>query len=295
MIGRPGFLVAICFLLCSAQIAGAASRDAMSLHDMVYISPTWGYSVRWYSDEWTFSEESSVDGTDSLWLRDAQGEVVGFDGAAAYGGDASVCLKERMAAIEAIPGATDVVVVSDEANAVQEFWNPRWSWAILLARLPSGGQSVDHVISLDCRTLVPGEAVLTRYLSGPAATFDEHDPRFDVLDAALPRGSWTLDPETGMLAPGPRLHGDESRFPPFNCFGYPQPGQLLIGSGGAELGMTTVVDGAGMTRVVSIENSGDQPLPIDRSRAIHHWRGSAAAPRRVVQQHRWRAAHPGAW
>ena len=243
-----------------------ASRQEASLRDTVYVSPSWGYLVHWYGDEWTVSDESSVDKTDQLWLKNGAGTVVGFEGGPGYGGDATICLEARIAAVKTIPGATDVVIVTDEEDAVQALWDARWSWATLLARLPVDDQPVDHVIHLDCRTLAPGRAVLTRYLASPVAGFQEDDPRLDVLDVAFPRGAWDLDPETGALAPAPGVSAWDSRFPPWRCGSYPRSPVLLLSTGRAELGMMTPVDGAGMVRVVTIENSGPRPLMIDPRR-----------------------------
>jgi hypothetical protein len=40
---------------------GLASRAEQCLRDRVYISPTWGFSVRWYNGEWTVDQETTTE------------------------------------------------------------------------------------------------------------------------------------------------------------------------------------------------------------------------------------------
>src|SRR5262245_19060487 len=152
----------------------ALAQAHRGVHDMSYTSPNWGYHVRWYADEWTVEQESSAGGVDSLWLTDASGNVIGFDGGAGFAGDAIACLDDMYAQVQAIPGASVIDVVSDEEGTVQVSQDPWSSWAVLLVGLPVGNEQVYHVVYIDCRTLVPGEDVLKRTLATPAATFYEN-------------------------------------------------------------------------------------------------------------------------
>lgn len=258
---RP-ILVALLVLL-AVPLSAAASREERALHDMNYVSPTWGYVVRWYGDEWRVDEQSSESGFDSLWLSNDEGTIVGIQGGQEYAGDAAACLDDLIAGIEQYPGAVDPVIVEDEEGTQQIARDPWLSWVVLLVGLPAGDQTVDQVVYLDCQTLVPGEAVLSRMLAGVAAGFDQDDPRFDVLNVALPRSALVVDPRSGMLGPG-TMGGQTPRpFPEFVCAGFPRIGQLLVDAGGDELGMMTVLDGAELTRVIAIENTSTAPLTID--------------------------------
>jgi len=170
---------------------GLASRAGQSLRDSGYISPTWGFSVRWYDDEWSVDQETTTDGVDTLWLTDTMGNAVGFEGRAGYGGDARACLDDRVSAVEETPDAGDAAVATDEFDRPFKIFHPWRSWIALLVPIQADDQesAVDHLVYLDCRTLVPDEAVFIRYLVAPAETFSDELPQLDVLNAALPRGA----------------------------------------------------------------------------------------------------------
>ena len=265
---------ALTAILLGVLVVGIPSvgmaQGERGVHDQSYVSPTWGYSVRWYGDEWALTDEASQDGLDSLWLSDAAGNVVGFEGTPGYGGDAMLCLEDLVATVRAIPGATDIVDVRDEQDNLESHWDTRWSWITLLVGLPADGQSIDHVFYLDCRTLAEGEAVLVRILAGPATTFET--TRSAVLQATLPRSAWIVDPDSGLLGHGPGLNGQWSRYYDPDCGAFPHMSVRLFASDGAEWGLATMVDGApdifapvsaDWTRVLLLENGGATPLTID--------------------------------
>ena len=256
------------------------------VHDRGYTSPTWGYHIRWYSDEWSVEQESSEGGVDTLWLTDANGQVIGFDGGPGFGGDSISCLDDMYAQVQAIPGADDIEVVSDEEGSGQVSQDPWWSWAILLVSLPVGDEQIDHVVYLDCRTLVPGEAVLKRTLATPAATFeDNYDPssysfrHFAVLNASLPRSAWLVDPEYGHLMVGETGSRNQSVFYDQICGAFPHEGKVAFRTDGSEQVMVTAVDGPrdswtvddlnGTPRIVLIENTSDQALTIGPNEFIY--------------------------
>jgi hypothetical protein len=127
--------------------------------------------------------------------------------------------------------------------------------------------AVDHLVYLDCRTLVPEEAVFVRYLVAPAETFSDELPHLDVLNAALPRSAWYGSVYDGLTAPGHSDEGSWSPMPadsiePWELLGDPE---LLGIQDGTELGMITQVDGdpENNTFVVMVESSGAAPLDIE--------------------------------
>jgi hypothetical protein len=116
----------------ASTINGLASRTEESLRDSVYISPTWGFSVRWYDDEWTVDQETTTDSVDTLWLSDTMGNAVGFEGRAGYGGDARACLDDRISAVQETAQAGDAAVATDELDRPYKIFHPWRSWAVLL-------------------------------------------------------------------------------------------------------------------------------------------------------------------
>lgn len=270
---RLGLVMLVTAIALGGFPVGAlAAREDGTLRDAVYVSPTWGYAVRWYGDEWTIDEETSEDGVDTLWLADADGNLVGFEGRLGYGGDARSCLDDLVIGVQDAPAASDVALVRDEFDRPQKIFHPWRSWVVLLVGYEDedGGEVVDHLVYLDCRTLRPGQAVFIRYLVAPVETYPDDLAHLDVLNAALPRGAWWGDAGRGLSAPGldfdwtvPPLPAD-SLLP----WEYPDEPKLLASADGAERAMLTQVDGdrEGRAFVVTIENTGAAPLTIDPER-----------------------------
>jgi hypothetical protein len=262
-------LILVVTSFAASTINGLASRAEQSLRDSVYISPTWGFSVRWYNDEWAVDQETTTDGVDTLWLTDTMGNAVGFEGRAGYSGDARACLDDLVSMVEETTDVGDAAVATDELDRPFKIFHPWRSWTVLLVPGQADDQesAVDHLVYLDCRTLVPDEAVFVRYLIAPAETFSDELPQLDVLNAALPRGAWYGSVYEGLTAPG---QSDESSWSPMPAdsiepWEFPGNPELLGTEDGSELGMMTQVDGdpENNTFVVMIENSGTAPLEID--------------------------------
>jgi hypothetical protein len=185
-------LVLVVTTFVASATTGFASRAEQSLRDSVYVSPTWGFSVRWYDDEWTVYQETTTDGVDTLWLTDTMGNTAGFEGRAGYSGDARACLDDLVSGVQETTAAGDAAVATDEFDRPFKIFHPWRSWTVLLVPVQADDQepAVDHLIYLDCRTLIPDEAVFIRYLTAPAEMFSDELPQLDVLNAALPRGAW---------------------------------------------------------------------------------------------------------
>jgi hypothetical protein len=270
MITRIGLtLILVVTSFVASTINGFASRAEQSLRDSVYISPTWGFSVRWYDDEWTVDQETTTDGVDTLWLTDTMGNAAGFEGRTGYSGDARACLDDRVSAVQETMDASDAVIATDEFDRPFKIFHPWRSWTVLLIPVQADDQelAVDHLVYLDCRTLVPDEAVFVRYLVAPTETFSDELPQLDVLNAALPRGAWYGSVYEELTAPGQSDAESWSPMPVDSIEPWVLPGipKLLGAHDGSELGMMTQVDGdpENNTFVVMIENNGTVPLEID--------------------------------
>ena len=171
----------------------------------------------------------------------------------------------------------DSAVATDEFDRPFKIFHPWRSWTVLLVPVRGDDQesAVDHLVYLDCRTLVPEEAVLfVRYLIAPAATFSDELPQLDVLNAALPRGAWYGGIYEELTAPGQSDQDSWSPMPVDSIEPWVLPGnpELLGTQDGSELGMMTQVDAdpENKTYVVMIENSGTAPLE-NRSITVHRF------------------------
>ena len=233
----------------------ATAAQQAGLKDMVYVSPTWGYTVRWYASEWVVADESSQGETDNLTLQDALGNTVSFTGTPGFDGDAVACLDEMTATLLATPGAADPESVLGDFDAPYESREPEQAYSLMQVRLPVGGVLVDHAVYLECQTLVPGEAVFQRRYAGPVGVLDQwYDDIVETLEGVdLPASAWLPmpDQETALwtgyapLCSGSRTNAvmlrDEQDQP-----------RLLVG----------LADAADDVRVVSFENVSDQPVTV---------------------------------
>ena len=169
---------------------GFASRAEQSLRDSVYVSPTWGFSVRWYDDEWTVNQQTTSDGVDTLWLTDTMGNAVGFEGRAGYAatpGPASTilsprCRKRRMRATR---------FATDEFDRPFKIFTHGGHGPCFSSR---SRQTIRNQQSITSCTSTAGRSFRRgglRPLPGsPGKTFSDELPQLDVLNAALPRGAW---------------------------------------------------------------------------------------------------------
>lgn len=300
-------IVAILILIPILSAPAGASRAELNLRDTLYVSPTWGYLVRWYGDEWSVTEETSSNGSDRLQLTDALGSIVTFEGRSGYQGDARTCLDDQLERIAA-EGGQDIVILTDDRGRPQKIYHPWRSWMALLASFDEAGEPVDQIVFLDCRTLAMDEAVLIRDLRTPAATYTDELWHLDVLNAAFPRGAWFGNIYLGLDAPGLDRNWAETPLPADSLvpWDYPTDPVLLAGEN-EELGMMTVADGEVERRdfVVMIENSGTAPLLIqpDRFRIANDPLYPGTDPESAPDTAVWtdgtapgeRAIAPGAW
>jgi hypothetical protein len=240
------------FMVPSPQ---AVQAQESALKDMVYVSPTWGYSVRWYSSEWTIADESSDEKTDVLALQDTLGNFISFSGSPQFEGDASACLDDMVDQVLAIPGAADPETVEGDFGMPFDWREPEQAYILMQVRLPVAGVLQDHAVYLECQTLVPGEAVFQRYYSGPVAVLDQwYDDIVETLEGVfLPASAWLPNPDQEQqiwagIAPLSGAWRTNAVILP-NDQGDPQ---LLVG----------LANAAGDIRVVRFENISDEVVTV---------------------------------
>ena len=153
-------------------VSAGASRAELSLRDTLYVSPAWGYAVRWYGDEWSVAEETSSGESDRLRLTDALGSVVTFEGRRDYQGDARTCLDDQLEQIAA-EGGQDIMVLTDDLDRPQKIYHPWRSWMALLAGFEEAGEVtgtsfrwLGHISDDDGRTWRLEQEMLARRRPG---------------------------------------------------------------------------------------------------------------------------------
>ena len=233
--------------------AGLIAAQQTGLKDMTYMSPTWSFTVRWYSSEWTVASESSEGRTDTLALQDTLGNFVEFSGVPQSGGDAQTCLDGMIEEALAVPGAVDAETVLDDFGEPFEWREPNQAYTLLQVRIPVGDVLQDHAVYLECQTLVPGEAIFQRFYSGPVGVFDQwYDDIAETLEGVyLPASAWWPMPDSpGVWAGSAPLLGD-----------WRANGDLLPSAEDPQL-LVGQVDAAGDVRVVTFENLGASPVSV---------------------------------
>ena len=148
----------------------------------IFVSPTWGYTVTWDSELWTIWEasderSSEEDGRDVLYLVWAESSYVPFPkvlvhGFAGYDGDPDACLAGLVAEEPngSLVPADGVDSPATVPGAVAEIYE-----------VSNGGLYAYY----ECRTLVPGEAVVQiRFLVEPS-DYDEMLPIFEDILAGI--------------------------------------------------------------------------------------------------------------
>jgi len=240
--------------------AGHAMAQQTGLKDMTYVSPTWGFTIRWYSSEWTVASESSDTGTDILALKDSLGNSVQFSGIPQSSGDAQTCLNGMIEEVLAVPGAVDAETVLNEYGEPFAGRESNQAYTLFQVRIPVGDTLQDHAVYLECQTLVPGSAVFQRVYSGPVAVFDQRYEEIaeTVEGVYLPASAWWPMPDSpGVWAGSAPLRGDWRANGALLAGGEEEP-QLLVGE----------VDASGDMHIVTFEHFGANPVSVDPANLV---------------------------
>jgi hypothetical protein len=145
--------------------------------------PSWGVRLTWDPAEWSVEDEFITEGYDGLQLGTDISTVYveAYDG---FDGDAETCLAEAEAQIAEREGVSDVTPVSGHPLPVPDDVRGEAELFGVTARLADG--TVFHGIEyVECRTLVPGQAVLELTWQTVTGAFDEDFPNVEALFRAL--------------------------------------------------------------------------------------------------------------
>jgi hypothetical protein len=262
-------------------LASAAPGITAQIEGETWTSPTYGFSVSWAGTDWEPDPEGTLTAVgperlDRLHLLNGVSSLY-FEGATRYEGDLGSCVAEEANLLAQETGVSEIRPYRDEDGVVLVADGPNSSAAAFSLTLAVGEEEIELVDYVECRTLIPGEAVLVITLvTEPAAFQTELDAAQSVIatitqvekvrDPLAVYGGWlaaarerpsVAGPLSGELAFGPddlaveRAGVDAPDFYARATFANPEPARETwdIGLGfrdsGGEEQLRLVVDSAG--------------------------------------------------
>lgn len=160
-----------------------ASGATTGVSGSTWTGPSWGAGVSWDAADWTVEAEFIDAGYDGLQIGTPLSTVY-LEAYAGFGGDAVACLAAAAAEIAERQGVTEVVPLAGRPLPVPEDQRGEAQLFGLTLTLEDGTvfRGVEYV---ECRTLVPGTAVLELTWQTIAETFNQDFPRVEELLGAI--------------------------------------------------------------------------------------------------------------
>ncbi|HEU5430857.1 MAG TPA: hypothetical protein VFU81_04290 [Thermomicrobiales bacterium] len=142
-----------------AATAPAATPTAPSgVHGNDYISPTFGYTLSWNPATWSVKDERLLQGYDGLELGTNRSNLF-VEGMNAYAGDPGACLADARQQLASRQGISAISDFHGPGRPVQDVDGAKSYLVGYVAKLPDNSTAT-IVEFVQCRTLVPGQAVL---------------------------------------------------------------------------------------------------------------------------------------
>lgn len=153
-----------------------ATAIAAQVEGESWTSPTYGFSVTWAGTEWTVDPDGTLTAAgperlDRLHLLNGVSSLY-FEGATRYGGNLSSCVAEEANLLAEETGVTEIRPYRDRDGNPLIADGPDASAAAFALTLAAGQQELDLVDYVECRTLIPDEAVIIITLVTDPASFD---------------------------------------------------------------------------------------------------------------------------
>jgi hypothetical protein len=164
-------------------------------------STQWGVRVTWDPTVWSIGDEFTTEGYDGVQII-APPSTMYLEVYEGFGGDAEACFADADREIQAREGFSEVVPLEDRPlPSAEDERGPARLYG-LTATLPDGAtyRGIEYI---ECRTVVPGEAVLEITWQAPVEAFNTDFPRVEALLAAieLPGDLAPATPEAPMATP----------------------------------------------------------------------------------------------
>jgi hypothetical protein len=186
----------------ATPVASPAATPA-AVTGNAYESPTFGWHLTWDDDVWSVEDEWSRGGTDRLRLGTGTSSVH-FSAYRAHDGDAARCIEQPIAFRPTQPGTTDVTVVEGPTGDTARTWLVQ----TFVFTEEQGGRDWEIREYAECRSLVPGEAVLVIDFLAVADEYDDHFPLLEELLAGIVLPSQADRAETATVPVGWRDAAD---------------------------------------------------------------------------------------
>ena len=143
-----------------------------------WTSPTYGFSISWAGTEWQPDPAGTLTAVgperlDRIHLLNGVSSLY-FEGATRYQGDLPACVAEEANLLAQETGVSEIRPYRDEEGVQLIADGPDSSAAAFTLTLSVGEQEVELVDYVECRTLIPGQAVLIITLVTEPAVFDEN-------------------------------------------------------------------------------------------------------------------------
>lgn len=157
-------------------VAGAARAATAQVVGSRWTAPTYGFSVSWAETDWQVDPAGTLEAVgpeqlDRLHLINGVSSLY-FEGATRYEGNLSSCVAEEANILSQENGVADVRPYRDESGVQVVADGPNASAAAFTLTLDVGGEEIELVDYVECRTLNADEAVLIITLVTDPGTFE---------------------------------------------------------------------------------------------------------------------------
>ncbi len=228
-------------LLVVLVLLGAIAQPALAaqLAGETWTSQTYGFTVSWAGTEWQADPSGTLTAVgperlDRLHLINGVSSLY-FEGATRYEGDLSACVAAEANLLSEESGVTEIRPYVDEDGVQFVASGPDAEAAAFALTLSAPGQEIDLVDYVECRTLIPGRAVLVITLVTAPDVFKSEmaaaQPVIDSIEMGVEAPSNPLEAYGGWLAAAtarPSIAGPLSGDLAF------APGQLAVARAGVD-------------------------------------------------------------
>jgi hypothetical protein len=193
----------VAVLLLTSGAAGILAQ----IEGETWTSPTYGFSVSWAGTEWQPDPAGTLTAVgperlDRIHLLNGVSSLY-FEGATRYEGDLTACVAEEANLLAQETGVSEIRPYRDDEGVQLIAGGPNSSAAAFTLTLSIGDQEVELVDYVECRTLIPGQAVLIITLVAEPPVFDQELAAAQtVIDTIVLSEETPLDPLAAWVAGG---------------------------------------------------------------------------------------------